>query len=369
MEPLAYIEALNVQLTYLFAYARKINEVDTAAGLMPEVRGLQDGGWSTAATAHEVYRELKALGSKGEPLTRPELRQVLCLYAQLAEAGGVYEGLLNTMQVAQLKPYSMWPFQDLVRVQQVPPHAAIGPNANAMFRRLAAVATEIGMPQLARLLELAFRDDIRNGMAHADYILVPTGLRLRRRNGGQPLLVTNAQILTALQIALFFFELLQSHKDDLAKSYRPARTVVGRFSANPPMPVTIELTDDNRFGISTQAAGPQPDAAYERQSRINDRLGGRIFAAYVRPSDDIPELLLAAISTAGFDLLVIDLETADRFDVLVAEVDQHGLWDQTRCSSSPEYSLLMVSPDGFRWVAAAVAFREWLPAFDKLVVS
>lgn len=43
---------------------------------------------------------MKALGSKGAPLTRAELRLVFCLYAQLAEAGGLYEGLLNTMQVA-----------------------------------------------------------------------------------------------------------------------------------------------------------------------------------------------------------------------------------------------------------------------------
>ena len=93
MEPQAYIRALNIQLTYLFAYARKINEIDTAAALSGEFRGMQDAGWNTVATAHEVFHELKALQvERGEPLTRAELRQVLCLYAQLAEAG-VYEGL------------------------------------------------------------------------------------------------------------------------------------------------------------------------------------------------------------------------------------------------------------------------------------
>jgi hypothetical protein len=197
MEPQAYIRALNIQLTYLFAYARKINEIDAAAALSGDFRGMQDAGWNTVATAHEVFHELKALGSKGAPLTRAELRQMLCLYAQLAEAGGVYEGLLNTMQVAQLKAYNLWPFQDLVRVRQAP-RAVIGPNANTMFRRLAEVATAIGMTDLARLLEIAFRDDIRNAMAHADYILVPDGLRLRRRNGGRPMLVSNAEVVAAL---------------------------------------------------------------------------------------------------------------------------------------------------------------------------
>ncbi len=34
MESQAYLRALNTQLTYLFAYVRKINEIDTAAGLL-----------------------------------------------------------------------------------------------------------------------------------------------------------------------------------------------------------------------------------------------------------------------------------------------------------------------------------------------
>lgn len=54
MEPQDYIRALNIQLTYLFAYARKINEIDTAAALSGEFRGMQDAGWNTVATAYEV---------------------------------------------------------------------------------------------------------------------------------------------------------------------------------------------------------------------------------------------------------------------------------------------------------------------------
>lgn len=83
---------------------------------------------------------LGALGSKGTRLTHAELRQVLCLYAHLAEADGVYEGLLNKMHIAQLKAYNLWPFQSLVRVR-TKPHAAIDLNANAVFRRLPEVAT------------------------------------------------------------------------------------------------------------------------------------------------------------------------------------------------------------------------------------
>ena len=365
MEPQAYIQALNVQFTYLFAYARKINEIDTAAALFGEFRGMQDAGWNTVATAHEIFHELQALGSKEEPLTRAELRQILCLYSQLAEAGGVYEGLLNTMQVAQLKEYNLWPFQDLVRVRQVP-RVVVGPNANAMFRRLAQVANEIGMIGLARLLEITFRDDIRNAMAHADYILVPDGLRLRRRNGGHPMLVTNAQVTTALQIALIFFELLQNFQQQVAEAFRPARTIVGRFSANPPMPVTIELTEEGSFSISCNAPGPQVDAAYERQSRINDRLGGRIVTAYVGPGTDAPPALITNISEIGFEVQVVGMETAEQLADLTAEVDEHDLWDPAPNPGNADNALLMVTPPGFRRISDMAEFQAWLPVVEDI---
>lgn len=366
MESQAYLRALNTQLTYLFTYVRKINEIDTAAGLFGEFRGMQDAGWNTTATAHEVFHELKVLGSKGEPLTRAELRQVLCLYAHLAEAGGVYEGLLNTMRIAQLKPYNLWPFQDLVRVRKQP-RAVIGPNANKMFRRLAEVATEIGMTGLARLLEITFRDDIRNAMAHADYILAQEGLRVRRRNGGNPILVSNSEVEVAFQIAMFFFELLQAFQQKTAESFRPARTIIGRFSNNPPMPWKIELTDDGRFSISSDAPGPQVDAAYERQKRINDHLGGRMVTAYIAPGIDAPPALLSEVAQTGFEILIVGFESSDRFAALVAEVDEQRLWDPVPAPGNINNALLMATPFGFRRIASGAEFRAWLPLVDEVV--
>lgn len=368
MEPHIYIRELNIQFTYLFGYARKINEIDTAAALFGEFRGAQDAGWNTVATAHEIFHELKALGSRGAPLTRAELRQVLCLYAQLAEAGGVYEGLLNILQVPQLKAYNLWPFQDLVRIRPAP-RAVIGPNANAMFRRLAKAATEIGMIGLARLLELAFRDDIRNAVAHADYILVSDGLRLRRRNGGHPTVVSNAELVASLQIALFFFELLQTFQQATAESFRPARIIVGRFSENPPMPWKIEFTDDGRFSISSDAAGLQVDAAYERQKRINDHLGGRMVTAFLPPGMDAPSALLTEISAAGFEVLIVGFDSAEHFATLVAEVEEHGLWDPAPNAENTDKALLMATPLGFRRISTGTEFQAWLPGVDEVEIA
>jgi hypothetical protein len=368
MEPVAYVRALNTQLTYLFAYARAINEIDTAAALFGEFRGMQDAGWSTVATAHEVLQEMKELGLKPSPLTTAETRQMLCLYAQLAEAGGVYEGLLNIMQVAQLKAYNLWPFRDLVRVRQLP-RAVIGPNANAMFRRLAEVATAIGMTELAGLLETAFRDDIRNAMAHADYVLVKNGLRLRRRNGGQPMLVPFTEVIAAVQIAIFFFDLLQSFQQATMASFRPARTIVGRFSVNPPMPWKIELKANGSFSISSNAAGQQTDVAYERQKRINDRLGGRMVTAYVGPGRTIPPDLLKEISESGFEVSMVDFDNAEQFSTLVDEVDEHGLWDMKPSTKDATDALLIATPLGFRRIFKGAEFQAGLPKVDEVLVT
>jgi hypothetical protein len=366
MEPIVYVRSLHRQFTYLWAFVTRINEIDTAAAISGEFRGAQDAGWSTVQTAQEVFEEMKTLGTKGEPLTRPELRQVLCLYAQLAEAGGVYECLVNTMQVAQLKAYNMWPFQDLVRVRQQP-RAVIGPNANAMFRRLAEIAAAIGMSELSRLLEITFRDDIRNAMAHADYILGPFGLRLRRRNGGGPVVVDHQQMQDALQIANFFFELQQHFRNQVAESFRPARTIIGRFSANPPMPVTIEFAKDGRFSISSRAPGAQVDAAYERQERINNRMGGGVIAAYLAPGADLAPDLATAITAAGFEPLLVAMDTAAAYDALTAEVEAHGLWDAA--PDPQDAAILMASPFGFRWIATPAAFDAWLPPVEEIEIT
>jgi hypothetical protein len=131
------------------------------------------------------------------------------------------------------------------------------------------------MTGLARLLEIAFRDDIRNGMAHADYILGPDGLRLPRRNGGQPVVVSHQQMQDALQIALFFFELLQAFQQATAQTFRPARTVIGRFSENPPMPWTIELAED---GTRTKSPCAYWSALTQRVKASTFRPGATIWS-------------------------------------------------------------------------------------------
>jgi hypothetical protein len=86
------------------------------------------------------------------------------------------------------------------------PSRIVGPNANATFRNLASNARDIGLSRLSELLELAFRDDIRNGISHTDYVIWDDGLRLRKRNGGHAELVSFEDINGALTRGMGFFQ-------------------------------------------------------------------------------------------------------------------------------------------------------------------
>jgi hypothetical protein len=134
------------------------------------------------------------------------------------------------------------------------------------------------------------------------------------------------------------------------------------------MPWKIELTEDGRFSISSDAPGPQVDAAYERQKRINDHLGGRIVTAYVSPGMDAPPALISDVAQTGFEILIVGLESAEQFAALVAEVEEHGLWDQAPAPENLDNALLMATPFGFRRIASGAEFKAWLPVVDEVVI-
>ena len=368
LESAEYARELNAQFTYLFEWARSVGELDMAASLFGEFRGAQDAGWSTAITAYEVRDELQEIDKRGARLNVAELRQVLCLYSQLAEAGGVYEGLLNLIRVIQLKPYKLWPFRDLVRIKQSPKRI-IGPNANAMFRRLADTASEIGLRKLSELLEIAFRDDIRNAISHADYIIGPDGLRLRRRNGGQVIVVTYDEINVALTNGLNFFQLLEAHQQSARESFYPARTIIGRFSQNPPMPYVVEMKPNGGFSISTEGIGRQTDASYVRQERINNLLCGRVLAAYLNVNKPGERAAFDGIRQAGFEPTLVEIATDTQLSEVIDETTRHGLWHQELGASDGADGLLIVSPSGVMRVLNASDFLSKLPTVDALEFS
>lgn len=348
-DKIAFVNETARQIGLLFKFVRQMSELDFAGSLSGEFRGAQDAGWSTTITAEQVYAELSGRLAAGPVESIADMRVILLLYSQLSEAGGVYESLKNMMGIVEGAPYNLWPFQDLVRVKQNPKRV-VGPNANATFRDLATHARKIGMIGLSSALENVFRDDVRNGMYHSDYILWNDGLRLRRRNGGYATRIEYSEVFDLVGIGLAFFETLKMLRTSAVQSFDPPREIIGRFSANPPMPHTVGFDSETRsFSISCSSPGPVTSPEYLVQEAINKYLGGRIMVVFrmsggpVTPNIDFLD--------QGFEPSEIDL-LQDQFAKLLKDIEARGLWDEREAEVNRE-GLLTLSPWGFRYLVDA----------------
>ncbi|MBA4796364.1 MAG: hypothetical protein H2043_03105 [Rhizobiales bacterium] len=352
-----YLIALSTELSRLYGFARQMNELDFAGSLGGEFRGMQDAGWATTITAQQVFEEIQTYLGRTEPISLPEMRVALMLYCQLSEAGGVYESLKNIMGVVTSQPYNLWPFKDIVRVRKADKRV-IAPNANATFKDLATKASEIGMTKLASLLALAFNDEIRNAISHADYVIWNDGLRLRKRNGGYANRLSFEEVGVAITVGVAFYDILREHNRSAMASFNPAREIIGKASLNFPMRYTV-FSDPERgaFSISTSSPGPETTSEYLRQVEITARLGGRVMAVFPRNDHPPDEAVIKLVEDTGYAPYVVPMDAAAR-GALLAEVNANNMADERGAMAE---GLLLASPFGFRSVADAVELNQVFP--------
>ena len=204
---------------------------------------MQDPGWSTAEEASRTLEEylslLEALEAK--PI---KARIALSLYSHLSEASGLYEVPKNMMRIASRDDYNLWPFQHLVAQHKIT-GAKIAPNANKIMKDILGHADDLGLESLKELILETFDPELRNGYAHADYIIWSDGIRLRKRNGGYPSIVPFDEFDSKLNKAIMFFQSLQESLRRAMKSYSPAKRVTGRMNNDdPPMPTIISSDEE-----------------------------------------------------------------------------------------------------------------------------
>lgn len=246
----AFFEKTERAFRDLFERARMKNELQFAFSLNPEFRGEQDAGWSTADDAHRAFNEYLAFLQDGAAFTSLKARVALAFYCHLAEASGYYEIPKNMLRVVDGQPYNLWPFQDLVEKHKQT-GAVVAPNANKVLRDLAGHAATLGLPELAEVFRDAFDPDLRNGYAHADYIVWHDGIRLRRRNGGFPRKVSLPEFQARFDRGVNVFHILREITEEYVSSYNPAKQVRGRMTGEPERMWTIHFDPEKKtFEIS-----------------------------------------------------------------------------------------------------------------------
>jgi hypothetical protein len=153
----------------LFQTAREKNEINFAMALNPEARGCQDAGWNTAQEANIAFDQyLEFINTK--ELSPIKARVALGFYSLISEASGFYEIPKNMLRVSEGEDCVLWPFQDIVKKDK-DTGKPIAPNANKIMKNLAEHAYRLGFTELSEIFRDAFDSDLRNGYAHADYII------------------------------------------------------------------------------------------------------------------------------------------------------------------------------------------------------
>lgn len=241
----------------LFDAARAKDELHFAMALMPELRGMQDAGWSTAAETQHAFGEYLAFLEKLED-EKMRCRVALSFYCHIAEASGFYEVPKNMLRIAGGEGHVLWPFMELVQTHKLTGDR-IAPNANKVLKDLAGHAKDLGFEELAEVFRDAFDSDIRNGYAHADYIVWNDGLRLPKRNGGYAKRISWEEFNVIFQRGINFFYILRHVVGEYIRSYDPPKTIKSRLQKNDPETAWTIYSDPKTgsFGI-TSGKYPEP---------------------------------------------------------------------------------------------------------------
>lgn len=234
----------------LFDTARAKHELHFAMALMPEMRGMQDAGWNTAAETQHAFDEYLAFLEKQEE-GRMKCRVALSFYCHIAEASGFYEVPKNMLRIAGGESHVLWPFMNLVQSHKQTGDR-IAPNANKVLKNLAGHAKELGFDELAEIFRDAFDPDVRNGYAHADYIVWNDGLRLPKRNGGYARHIPWEEFNAIFERGINFFHTLRHVVGECVRSYDPPKTIKARLQNEPEMDWTIYCDPKTgAFGITS----------------------------------------------------------------------------------------------------------------------
>jgi len=243
-----FFEKVERAFRSLFAAAKQKNQLHFAMALMSEMRGSQDAGWNTAEEAHRAFEEYADFVNTAKGPIR--LRVALAFYCHVAEASGFYEVPKNMLRIAGGEGHVLWPFMHLVESHRLTGDR-IAPNANKVIKDLAGHAETLGLHELAEVFRDAFDSDIRNGYAHGDYVLWNDGLRLPKRNGGQPRSIPWESFGAIFDKGVNLFNILRQVQEESIKFYENPQTIRARLNDEPEGEWTIYSTPGGAFGITS----------------------------------------------------------------------------------------------------------------------
>jgi hypothetical protein len=136
----------------------------------------------------------------------------------------------------------------------------IAPNANRIMKDLIGHASELGLSELAEVIRDAFDPDVRNAVAHADYIIRTDGLLLRWRNGGTPRMIPWDEFHALIRRELGLFDFIRQITSEYVHSYETPKIIRARLADEPEQDWTIYCD------AKTRAFGSPRDHIHRREA-------------------------------------------------------------------------------------------------------
>lgn len=152
--------------------------------------GIEDCGWDPFSESQkmifDLFKMMKIEFSE-EEFDEPKLvtwRLGLLFYSQIIEMNAPYEVLANLLRYRLGLGFSFIPFDEFLEKQEIKPSKRNGLFPHQKIRVLSELGDRAGLP-IRNMFSEFYRRDLRNAIAHSDFIFVEHGFRCRGIiNGG-----------------------------------------------------------------------------------------------------------------------------------------------------------------------------------------
>lgn len=147
------------------------------------VEGITSGHWDAFVEAEEAAMDFsKLLRKMGKGQEKRALRMGLFLYSHSTEMSAPYEIIANLLRSCQDKPYKMYPFAHLVRVEKGKTPSVFAkrhlPTPVRKIQHIKELATVCGEERIGEIFDTFFRNDVRNAFYHSDYAISDEEFRI-----------------------------------------------------------------------------------------------------------------------------------------------------------------------------------------------
>jgi hypothetical protein len=246
----AFLQHARKALERLFTLAREKDELNFALSLSTEFKPYT---YTSAMEAQRAFKEYEEFLSLPE-FYRKNIRLlvILSFYCYVAEAAGLWCIPMCMLQVLAGKTYSLDPFRNLV-AKHKGTGKNIAPNANKVMGALAREAEALGLKDVCEVFTNAFDGDLRNGVAHADYVLNEEGIHVRGRHD-RARLITWPDLPTMLNNGINLYHVLRDVVGSFEHVYETPKVVTGSINDKDP-PGCYMIDCDVDTGMLTVSAG------------------------------------------------------------------------------------------------------------------